>query len=137
MAAIDWDTRLEVGIATIDKQHRRWVGMYNALDKAMQEGRDEDMLGKTLEALIEYSQYHFGTEEALMRQNDYDEEEFALHKREHRAFSDQIAIYRDRHDAGSRKITQEVVDTLRGWLVTHITASDRGYIRTLKDAGVE
>jgi hemerythrin-like metal-binding protein len=137
MAAIDWDKQLEVGIATIDKQHRRWVELYNALDIAVQEGRQESKLGETLEALIEYSQYHFGTEEVLMRQNEYDAEEFSLHCREHRVFTDQIVIYKDRHDAGFQRLTPVVMASLRDWLVTHITASDRGYISTLKGAGVE
>lgn len=137
MAAIIWDSRLVSGIATIDKQHRRWVELYNDLDKAMEEGSEEAKVGETLDALMDYSQYHFGTEEALMRQNNYEQEEFDLHKREHRVFTDQMAIYHDRHQAGFRRLSPEVVATLRDWLVTHITASDRGYIKTLKDAGVE
>jgi hemerythrin-like metal-binding protein len=137
MAAIIWAKQLEVGIPTIDKQHRRWVEMYNDLDRAVQEGREEDKLSETLEALIDYSHYHFKTEEALMQQNGFDEEEFALHRREHHVFSDQIVIYRDRFAAGFHKLTPEVVQTLRDWLVAHITGTDRGYIRTLQDAGVE
>ena len=134
MAAIDWTARLETGIETIDKQHRRWVGMYNDLDSAVQEGREQQALGEVLEALVEYSSYHFRTEEALMEHAEYDAEELELHRREHRVFTDQIVLYRDRTAAGFQRVTPEVVAYLRDWLVTHITATDRGYIRAIKDA---
>ena len=70
MAAITWESKLEVGIKTIDKQHRKWVELYNALDRALETGEEEKKLAETLDALIDYSGYHFGTEEALMRQHD-------------------------------------------------------------------
>lgn len=137
MAAIAWAKRLDTGIATIDKQHRRWVELYNELDAAVEQGRERDALRRTLEALVEYSGYHFRTEESLMKQANYDQEEFDLHVREHRVFTDQIAIYRDRELAGSQRLTPEVVAYLRDWLVTHIKASDRGYITSLQNAGIE
>ncbi len=137
MAAIVWDDQLATGIETIDKQHRRWVELYNELDAAVVAGHGEDQLAETLAALIDYSQYHFRTEEALMRQNTYDQEEYDLHIREHRVFTDQMVIYRDRNLVGFQRLTPEVIGYMRGWLVSHITATDRGYITTLKEGGVE
>ncbi len=134
MARINWGPQLELGFKTIDEQHRSWTEIFNALDKAQREGRDNEVLGKTLDRLLEYSFLHFKTEEGLMRSADYDDLE--THEREHRVFSDQIAIFRDKHAAGSLSVTPAVVEFLRSWLVLHITASDRGYITALREAGI-
>ena len=37
----------------------------------------------------------------------------------------------------SRQDRQEVMEYMRNWLLTHITTTDRVYVRTLKEAGVE
>ena len=134
MPAIDWGPSLETGIDIIDQQHQRWVGIYNALDLARKEGREEEALRKGLGELVEYTQYHFRAEEALMRKASYDEEELSIHAQEHRIFTDQIVMFADRIAAGFTKFTPEVIAYLREWLVTHITATDRGYIRAVKDA---
>jgi hemerythrin len=137
MDFITWSERLETGIQNIDKQHRRWVNLINDLHRAVAEGREQEGLREALDALVDYTQYHFRTEEALMKQAKYDEEEFELHCREHRVFTDQIVIFRDRLDVGFTKMSPEVTQYLRGWLVNHVTASDRGYIRPIKDAGLD
>jgi hemerythrin-like metal-binding protein len=135
MALITWGPKLEIGIGIIDSQHRRLVNLINQLDEALEEGRGADVVGKTLEGLIDYTHTHFRTEQELLKEHDY--EDYNLHCREHRIFTDQIEIYRDRLDAGSLRISKDVMGYMRGWLLTHIGSSDRAYIGTLKNAGVE
>jgi len=135
MALITWGPKLEIGIGIIDSQHRRLVNLINQLNEALEEGRGAEVVGKTLEGLIDYTHTHFRTEQELLKEHDY--EDYDLHCREHRIFTDQIEIYRDRLDAGSLRISKDVMGYLRGWLLTHIGSSDRAYIRTLKNAGVE
>jgi hemerythrin-like metal-binding protein len=134
MPLITWGKKLEVGIGIIDSQHRRLVDLINQLDKATEEGRGNEVVGETLKGLIDYTHTHFRTEEDLLKEHDY--EDYDLHRREHRIFTDQIEIYRDRLNAGSLRISSNVMGYMRGWLLTHIGSSDRAYIRTLKDAGV-
>ena len=134
MALITWGKKLEVGIGIIDSQHRRLVNLINQLDKAIEEGRGNEVVADTLKGLIDYTHTHFRTEEELLKEHDY--EDYDLHCREHRIFTDQIEIYRDRLDAGSLRISSNVMGYMRGWLLTHIGSSDRAYIRTLTDAGV-
>lgn len=134
MASITWGPQLELGFKTIDEQHRSWTNIFNALDKAQRDGRDSDVLGQVLDRLLDYSFLHFKTEEGLMKEAGY--EDLATHEREHRVFADQIAIFRDKHSAGSLSVTPAVVEFLRSWLILHITASDRGYITALRDAGI-
>ena len=135
MALITWGPKLEIGIGIIDSQHKRLVDLINQLHEAIQEGRGSDLVGDTLKGLIEYTHTHFRTEEELLKQHNY--EDYGLHCREHRIFTDQIEIYRDRLDAGSLRLSDEVMGYMRGWLLTHIGSSDRAYRGTLKNAGVE
>ena len=135
MPLITWGPKLEVGIGIIDSQHKRLVDLINKLDEATKEGRAAEAVGETLKGLIDYTHTHFTTEQELLKEHNY--EDYKLHCREHRIFTDQIEIYRDRLDAGSLKISNDVMGYMRGWLLTHIGSSDRAYIKTLKDAGVE
>ncbi len=136
MPAITWGPKLEVGIENIDKQHQRWVELFNALDEAVQAGQEQQALGDALEAYSEYSSYHFKTEEALMRQAGLDEEEFDFHRREHKVFRDQTGSYRARYEAGLLKVTPQGTSYLREWLRAHVTGTDRGYIEPIKEAGI-
>ncbi len=135
MPLITWGPKLEIGIGIIDSQHRRLVALINQLDEAITAGRGSDVVAETLKGLIDYTHTHFRTEQELLKEHNY--EDYALHCREHRIFTDQIEIYRDRLDAGSLRISSDVMGYMRGWLLTHIGSSDRAYLRTLKDAGVE
>ena len=135
MPLITWGPKLEVGIEIIDSQHKRLVNLINKLDEATKEGRGAEVVAETLKGLIDYTHTHFTTEQELLKEHNY--EDYKLHCREHRIFTDQIEIYRDRLDAGSLRISDDVMGYMRGWLLTHIGSSDRAYIKTLKDAGVE
>lgn len=135
MPLITWGEKLETGIGVIDRQHQHWVGLINSLDQAMVDGRGLEQLVETLNALLEYTHSHFRTEEVLMERHGY--EDLDLHRREHRVFTDQVEIYRDRLELGQNILTVQVMQYMRQWLVTHVTGTDRGYISTLKDAGVE
>jgi hemerythrin len=134
MALITWGPKLEIGIEIIDSQHKRLVDLINQLDAALEGGRGGEVVGETLKGLIDYTHTHFRTEQELLKKHDY--EDFALHCREHRIFTDQIEIYQDRLNAGSLRITGDVMSYMRGWLLTHIGSSDRAYLPTLKNAGV-
>ena len=134
MPLITWGPKLEVGIGIIDSQHKRLVDLINKLDEATKEGRAAETVGETLKGLIDYTHTHFTTEQELLKEHNY--EDYTLHCREHRIFTDQIEIYRDRLDAGSLRISKDVMGYMRGWLLTHIGSSDRAYTGTLKNAGV-
>ncbi len=135
MALIQWGPSLEVGIEIIDVQHRRLVDLMNELNEAMTQERGGESMGGILKGLVDYTHTHFRTEENLLERYDYDE--LDLHRREHRIFTDQIEIYQDRFTAGFMNMSNDVMEYMRGWLLTHITCSDRGYISTLKNAGVQ
>ena len=119
MPLITWGPQLEFGISIIDSQHKRLVDMINKLDDAMKSGRGGQEVTNTLEGLVEYTHTHFRTEEGLLKDNGY--EEFDLHCREHRIFTDQIEMVRLLVEGGADVNAKSV----GGWAALHM-ACDMG-----------
>jgi len=135
MALITWGPQLETGIAAIDAQHKRLVDIINRLNEALEANRRDEVMGEIFDELVTYTETHFTYEESLLTKHDY--EDLENHKKEHRAFTDQIKMDRDNFKAGVWEFERGFLDFLRNWLVTHIQATDRGYLPTLQEAGVE
>ena len=135
MPLITWGPQLKTGIAIIDAQHKRLVDIINELNDALKAGRSEEIMGAMFDELVAYTETHFSVKEKLMAGHDY--EDIDNHRREHRTFTDQIKMDRDNFKAGVWEFERGFLDFLRNWLVTHILSTDRGYIPTLKEAGVK
>jgi hemerythrin-like metal-binding protein len=134
MTAITWGPQLETGIGIVDKQHKHWVDLFNALAASTEGDRKEEAILETLDALLDYSHSHFRTEEALMTRASY--EGLEEHRAAHKVFTDQIQIFRDRVELHEWTLSLEVLEYMRGWLVEHVTATDREYVPVLNAAGV-
>lgn len=68
--AIVWEHKLDTGIDVIDAQHRRIVDYINDLEVAKNKG-DTKLVHEVIEQLIDYTQSHFGFEEAMMEEAGY------------------------------------------------------------------
>ncbi len=135
MPLIQWDDSLRVNIAEIDAQHRKLVGMINELNEAMRMGKGKEILGKTVQGLIEYTQTHFQTEEKYFEKFGYPEN--APHKREHAAFTAKVSQFKSAFDAGRAALSVEVMAFLSDWLQKHIKGSDKKYGSFLNKKGVK
>lgn len=123
MPLIQWSDELELGNAAIDAQHRKWVGMLNALNEAMLQGRGKAVLGGLLDELIAYTATHFSMEERLMQTHGYPESE--KHVMEHRDLDKTIVRLREDFAAGKIMITIAVMRFLKEWLYQHIKLTDK------------
>jgi hemerythrin len=126
MALIVWSSRYELQVPEIDQQHRRLVDLVNELDMAMQQGQGKAAVGRVLEGLVAYTQYHFGHEEQLMEETRYPGSE--RHRREHIAFVKKLIDLRDAHRRGSLGLSIAVMTFLSDWLVGHIQGTDREFV---------
>lgn len=134
MALIDWTEELAVGIASIDEQHQRLVGIINALHLAMLERREQQVLGETFAELVDYTKTHFAFEERLFAEHGYPAEE--SHLGQHRALAQRVIELKEDFDSGNTAVTLEVMRFLREWLTGHILDSDKEYVSFLRDRGV-
>ncbi|MCJ7681587.1 MAG: bacteriohemerythrin, partial [Candidatus Aminicenantes bacterium] len=84
MSEIKWDDSLSVGIEQIDDQHRLLIDKLMELSDAYNKGHEQNELLKTLSFLIDYTDFHFTTEEQEMEKHKYPG--LAEQKKQHKEF---------------------------------------------------
>ena len=129
MALIEWSARLSAGFQEIDNQHRKLIGLVNRVNDEMGAGHGRQVLVATLQELIEYTAYHFDTEEQLMRQHGY--EDTAEHKAEHARLIGDIGDFKRRVDSANSRVSIELLRFLRNWLNPHILGPDKEFAKAL------
>ncbi len=134
MELIIWKDSLNVGIATIDQQHRKLVSIINKLFNAMSQGKSNEILQAVFSELSAYVVTHFGLEEKYMKQYEY--EDYDSHKQEHKYFIDKLNEFKLKFSSGSGALTLDILHFLKDWLLKHISGTDRKYIPLLKEKGM-
>ena len=130
-----WNDRLLTGIAAVDRDHRRLVGIINRLYDAIQEGQGRQQLAGLLEELTDYTQVHFSREERFFALAHYPKA--AEHKAEHDAMIEWVKSTRAHFEQGMAVAPAlEVMNHLKDWLFDHILGSDQQYVRHLTAHGV-
>jgi hemerythrin len=120
---IKWSNSLDTGIEVIDAQHRRIVAYINSLEDARLAG-DRNRIGNVLEQLVDYTQSHFGFEEALMEEAGY--KFLRPHRKVHELFIRRISEFTVRSAKGE-DVSEELQRVLSTWLLNHIASEDRDY----------
>lgn len=128
MQHIEWVTDLDTGIQDIDNQHKRIVEYINRLIDARVK-HDQQQIEIVLNEMIEYTLSHFSFEENLMEEAGYPF--IKGHKRIHQIFAKRIEDYVQRFKMGE-DITDELLNTLRAWLINHIKSDDNDYAEIVK-----
>jgi len=123
MAYWDWDSSMDIGIASIDLQHRKIVDYINELNEAVVK-RDRKLVADVLDELVKYTISHFSFEEFLMQHGEYPA--FESHRKVHESFRGRIDNYQTRIERGE-DVGREVLRDLKVWLSDHIQRDDRDY----------
>lgn len=129
MAFIVWESKYDVGVSLIDKQHRRIVDYINQLHDAI-ESQDKASVVDVLDQLKDYTVAHFGFEETMQEQGEYPH--LDAHRKSHEAFARKIERYQERYDSGEN-ISGELLSELHSWLHTHIRQEDGDLAPYLKN----
>ena len=129
MAHIQWTRDLDTGIQVIDNQHRRIVEYINRLDD-VRVTHEKEKIREVLNELIDYTLSHFTFEESLMEEAGYPF--IKAHKRVHQLFVKRIDNYVQRFSIGE-DITEELLNTLKAWLINHIKNDDNDYSEIVRN----
>lgn len=121
-----WDDNFNTGIEVIDTQHRQLVLILNRLATNIAYESNKDKLSTIFDELVDYTLYHFQTEEAIWHKyfpkNSLEIEHQAVHQK----FIDTVQHFKaELHTRSMGELVEEVLSFLGRWLASHILESDR------------
>lgn len=128
-----WDEKFATGVEIVDKQHRGLIHILNGLYKSIGEGRGDAALHGIFGELQRYADYHFDTEERLLKQQAVTPHHQAEHVIRHMAYRRRIEDLKARHEDGERLIPIQVLAFVCDWWLEHILTCDRIFV-SLADA---
>jgi len=134
---VEWSTeKLSVYVPGLDRQHMYLINTLNSLYAATVAGEGYKVLKDILRRLVEYSRFHFKSEEILMEKFGYPEDRLARHRSEHEGFARAASSFRERYEAGEAALTVDVFKFLARWVESHIERTDRDYGEYFKKKGI-
>lgn len=132
MPFVEWKESYRIGIEQIDEDHRYLVGLINELHAGIPRHRSHGRLVgvidelqamiDVLDALIDYATDHFALEEDCMREHEYPG--YDEMKQAHGEFVRMAEDLRRGFDEGRAITCQQILDSLKVWLETHVLGLD-------------
>ena len=128
MQSIDifpWNEHFNTGIPIIDEQHHKLVSIINKL--ATHFALEEEIeINSVFDELIDYTIYHFKTEESIWHKYLCDDNLDMQHQQTHKEFTAKVVQLRSKIEAKPDiELAQEVLLYLAKWLASHILENDR------------
>lgn len=131
---LSWEQRYEIGIPSIDSQHKMLITLANDLSELLTNAVDgEDVYDRMvviITALFGYTKDHFAHEEFLLQSVGYPE--LDAHKEEHSKFIAQLeALDLRALDDDQVAHGKKILNFLITWIFKHISDSDFSYQNVL------
>jgi hemerythrin len=133
MKKMEWDDSLSVGITLIDDQHKMLIQKLNDMACAIDDDKGASNVMNTLNFMIEYTEFHFLTEEKNMSKFNYPG--LDAHKKSHGEFTTVLNdLLQDFDEEGGTEALAKSIDTfLVNWLMSHIKGTDVEFGKFLKE----
>jgi hemerythrin-like metal-binding protein len=123
---IYWSDDYEIDGSIIDGQHKKMITLINKLYKAFTEGKAHEITGPIIDELIDYSNFHFSTEEDIFQKTNYFDNE--AHISQHNSFIKETMQFRKKFLNKEEDLSYEIMNFMRDWLQKHILGSDKAYV---------
>ena len=118
----------------MDDQHQIMIEIINHLYEAIRLGNGDHELRKIIDQMVDYTRFHFSSEEALLYENNYPE--YHIQKLEHTRFTQKVIHFQDQIRNGDIILTTEVLIFLKVWWTEHIRGQDQKYSQYLIGKGL-
>jgi hemerythrin len=132
---ITWKEKDSMGISIIDEEHKEFIDIINKAIATMEHNDNPKELKEVLYGITMYAMIHFSTEETYMMEFNYPE--YQTHRNEHIDFSEKTLAYCNRVADGDSHFTNEILESLKQWLVKHIQVTDKKYIDCFRRNGLK
>lgn len=117
-----WDIRHSIGVDELDDHHRYLVLLLNIIYESFIHDVPDWDLAKIFDELTNYTEYHFGAEEALMQ--DWCYPGFDNHKALHDQFVKRLQEIQAGFLSKKSLVSFELLTFLNSWLLSHIQETD-------------
>ena len=130
MDVVAWEDGYVLGIDEIDEHHKHLVDLINRSYNANDLLHNRDKIEKIFSELVKYTEYHFNSEELMMRKLGYSK--IDSHIAEHAYFKDKLnellnnLLYRDVW------VDTQLISYLGVWLLNHIAYEDKDFANYAK-----
>ncbi len=121
-AAIEWTDTLSLGINSIDEDHKALIDLLNRCLQLETNTDNKEQMAAILTELIDYTQYHFQREKAIMKACGYPG--VVSHCKVHQFLIKQVED-KQRQIQQNHLSRQELLSFLTSWLVDHIQGMDQ------------
>ncbi len=130
---IVWYNKYNLQIPEMDEQHKRIVKLVNEFKEAWDTKKSVNELVKIIKNLINYSSYHFRSEEEYM--GEYKYTEIKEHKAEHKKLNQLLQKVEKDLSKNKQDQVQDNLESIKKQFIYHFTESDSKYIDTFKMFG--
>ena len=123
---IVFDEDLYTGNETIDNEHKELIDRVNKLVESCETGKEKVTAVKTLDFLMDYTEFHFADEEKLQKDSGYDK--FDQHKAQHDGFKksvEELRVMLEEEEGPTDAFVEAVNKNISQWLVNHIQTWDK------------
>ncbi len=125
---VPWNPSFETGIDVIDEQHRRLVGLLNDLAHQYVYGLELAEVERIVDGLVDYTAYHFDTEEALWEEVLAGDKWFEAHKDTHDGFVQTVRrLQSELVRSKNMPALDDLLSFLTSWLAHHILYEDKRF----------
>ena len=131
---IVFDESLYTGNELIDGEHKELIDRVNKLVESCEKGTEKLTAVKTLDFLMDYTEFHFNDEEKLQKETGYDK--LDQHHEKHEEFKKAVGELREmleEEEGPTDAFVDAVNKNITEWLVNHIQGWDKAlaeFIRT-------
>ena len=123
MPLLEWSNSMSVGLERIDNEHRKLIDIINDVSDAIRDDKAGEITEWVLSDMTDYTEYHFSTEEVLMKENAYPKA--AEHIKEHEEFKAKLRELQEQYKLMKGSVSMIILRFLKEWLVRHILDTDK------------
>lgn len=134
MPILVWSEEYSINVAEIDAQHKKLLEFVNKLHAGVAAEIDREELRGLFEDLVEYTRFHFESEEKLMAEHGMATD--TMHHKDHKLLLQQLEKIVDAISRGKQPAFYSQYDVSNDWFLAHILGFDKRMGAALNSKGV-
>ena len=134
MEKVAWKQDYEVGIESIDENHKKFVELLNHFVDVTSSEPCITGHSEIFYSLIHYAEHYLIQEEILLK--DAGSQDLTRHKEYHTRFFNKIKEFQEKYASQDSGVCSDMYSFLREWFQEHIIQYDKKVAELLKEKGI-